>query len=117
MTIFLAAGESAGPCDVVRWDASMLPLRTASIDRVICDMPFGNRCGNCLCIPLLLQEHHGQTKAGHCDSVCIHLEGATESRDQTCTTFGNFAGNHKVREVLCPRVVKQVGLVFTWIPQ
>ncbi|XP_024385667.1 uncharacterized protein [Physcomitrium patens] len=55
------AGESAGPCDIVQWDASMLPLRTASVDRVICDMPFGNRCGN-----------------------------------------------HKVREVLCPRVVKQV---------
>lgn len=46
VTIFLAAGESAGPADVVWWDASMLPLRTASIDRVICDMPFGNRCGN-----------------------------------------------------------------------
>ncbi|KAG0565991.1 hypothetical protein KC19_7G029500 [Ceratodon purpureus] len=53
--------NATGHCDVVRWDASMLPLRTASIDRVICDMPFGNRCGN-----------------------------------------------HKVREVLCPRVVKQV---------
>eukprot|EP00252_Welwitschia_mirabilis_P004010 TRINITY_DN14151_c0_g1_i2.p1 TRINITY_DN14151_c0_g1~~TRINITY_DN14151_c0_g1_i2.p1 ORF type:complete len:439 (+),score=63.76 TRINITY_DN14151_c0_g1_i2:87-1403(+) len=33
-------------CDVLRWDAMHLPLRSGSIDRIICDMPFGVRCGN-----------------------------------------------------------------------
>jgi len=54
-------GNSGHRCDVVQWDAGLLPLRTGSIDRVISDMPFGNRCGN-----------------------------------------------FKVRDWLCPRVVKQV---------
>ncbi|CAM6129646.1 unnamed protein product [Calypogeia fissa] len=35
-----------GPCDVLQWDAAHLPLRDGTVDRVICDMPFGNRCGN-----------------------------------------------------------------------
>lgn len=32
-------------CDVLHWDATHLPLRTGCVDRVICDMPFGVRCG------------------------------------------------------------------------
>ncbi|GJP53809.1 hypothetical protein CLOM_g12943 [Closterium sp. NIES-68] len=33
-------------CDSLVWDASALPLRTGCVDRVLCDMPFGVRCGN-----------------------------------------------------------------------
>ncbi|CAI5496508.1 unnamed protein product [Closterium sp. Naga37s-1] len=33
-------------CDWLVWDASALPLRTGCVDRVLCDMPFGVRCGN-----------------------------------------------------------------------
>lgn len=33
-------------CDVLHWDATRLPLCTGCVDRVICDMPFGVRCGN-----------------------------------------------------------------------
>ncbi|CAI5965700.1 unnamed protein product [Closterium sp. NIES-64] len=38
-------GHVAG-CDWLVWDASALPLRTGCVDRVLCDMPFGVRCGN-----------------------------------------------------------------------
>ncbi|KAH9295686.1 hypothetical protein KI387_039274, partial [Taxus chinensis] len=34
------------PCDVLHWDATRLPLRTGCVDRIICDMPFGVRCGS-----------------------------------------------------------------------
>ncbi|CAI6012255.1 unnamed protein product [Closterium sp. NIES-65] len=37
-------GHVAG-CDWLVWDASALPLRTGCVDRVLCDMPFGVRCG------------------------------------------------------------------------
>lgn len=43
-----AAGGAAGgggPCDVLQWSAANLPLRSGTVDRVVCDMPFGNRCG------------------------------------------------------------------------
>lgn len=33
-------------CDVLHWDATHVPLRTGCVDRVICDMPFGVRCGS-----------------------------------------------------------------------
>ncbi|KAL2613006.1 hypothetical protein R1flu_024698 [Riccia fluitans] len=57
-----ASGRATGgPCDVLLWDAANLPLRNGTVDRVVCDTPFGNRCGN-----------------------------------------------YKVREWLCPKVVKEV---------
>ncbi|BBN17512.1 hypothetical protein MPTK1_7g15140 [Marchantia polymorpha subsp. ruderalis] len=59
--INVRGGGGRGPCDVLSWDAANLPLRSGTIDRVVCDMPFGNRCGN-----------------------------------------------YKVREWLCPKVVKEV---------
>eukprot|EP01065_Artemidia_motanka_P017937 TRINITY_DN21327_c0_g1_i1.p1 TRINITY_DN21327_c0_g1~~TRINITY_DN21327_c0_g1_i1.p1 ORF type:complete len:533 (+),score=103.18 TRINITY_DN21327_c0_g1_i1:55-1653(+) len=34
-----------GPHTVCRWDATMLPLRAGSVDAVVSDLPFGNRCG------------------------------------------------------------------------
>ncbi|KNC49525.1 uncharacterized protein AMSG_11886 [Thecamonas trahens ATCC 50062] len=34
-----------GAAELVQWDASMLPLRSATIDGVIADLPFGHRCG------------------------------------------------------------------------
>ncbi|CAI5459495.1 unnamed protein product [Closterium sp. Yama58-4] len=37
-------GHVAG-CDWLVWDATALPLRTGCVDRVLCDMPFGVRCG------------------------------------------------------------------------
>ncbi|GLJ50295.1 hypothetical protein SUGI_1071500 [Cryptomeria japonica] len=33
-------------CDVLHWDATRLPLRSGCVDRIICDMPFGVRCGS-----------------------------------------------------------------------
>eukprot|EP01018_Ginkgo_biloba_P038444 Gb_32437 [translate_table: standard] len=39
------------PCDVLHWDAARLPLRTGCVDRIICDMPYGVRCGK----PYILQ--------------------------------------------------------------
>eukprot|EP00850_Spirogloea_muscicola_P012041 SM000076S21862 [mRNA] locus=s76:540276:544794:- [translate_table: standard] len=41
----VAAGQTGSWCDVLQWDATHMPLRSDSIDRVICDMPFGNRSG------------------------------------------------------------------------
>ncbi|OAE20574.1 hypothetical protein AXG93_3873s1320 [Marchantia polymorpha subsp. ruderalis] len=43
--INVRGGGGRGPCDVLSWDAANLPLRSGTIDRVVCDMPFGNRCG------------------------------------------------------------------------
>ncbi|GAQ80022.1 hypothetical protein KFL_000440230 [Klebsormidium nitens] len=45
----LAAGQQGGrpgPCDVIRWDATRLPWRDRTVDRVISDMPFGILCGS-----------------------------------------------------------------------
>ena len=41
--------------DFVRWDACALPLRTACIDRIVVDLPFGNKCGS----------HHKNSKTYH----------------------------------------------------
>eukprot|EP00897_Mesotaenium_endlicherianum_P000755 jgi/Mesen1/10680/ME000009S10482 len=41
-----ADGRRRQECDMVRWSATALPLVDGCIDRVICDMPFGVRCGN-----------------------------------------------------------------------
>ena len=32
--------------EILRWNAGRLPLRDASVDLIICDMPFGMRHGN-----------------------------------------------------------------------
>ncbi|GLD92554.1 hypothetical protein PINS_up001113 [Pythium insidiosum] len=32
--------------DVCQWDSTRLPLRSATVDRVVIDLPFGNRCSN-----------------------------------------------------------------------
>ena len=34
------------PVSFVRWDVYQLPLRTASVDKIISDLPFGKRMGN-----------------------------------------------------------------------
>ena len=38
--------NGGGKVDVVRWDATRLPLRGSCIDRVVTDLPFGKRCGS-----------------------------------------------------------------------
>eukprot|EP00850_Spirogloea_muscicola_P005852 SM000027S09633 [mRNA] locus=s27:400743:405297:+ [translate_table: standard] len=40
-----AAGKTGSWCEVLQWDATHMPLCSDSIDRVVCDMPFGNRSG------------------------------------------------------------------------
>jgi tRNA G10 N-methylase Trm11 len=35
--------EKLGPVDLARWDATALPLETASVDRIICNPPFGKQ--------------------------------------------------------------------------
>eukprot|EP00250_Pteridium_aquilinum_P033472 c5698_g1_i1 orf=57-1427(+) len=32
-------------CEILQWNASNLPLRNGVVDRIVCDMPFGIRCG------------------------------------------------------------------------
>eukprot|EP00249_Psilotum_nudum_P014567 c24891_g1_i4 orf=219-1481(+) len=39
-------GGAVGLCDILRWDAAILPLRSGCVDRIVCDMPFGVRCGS-----------------------------------------------------------------------
>lgn len=39
-----ALGRTTG-CDLLKWDAANLPLRTGIVDRIVSDMPFGVRCG------------------------------------------------------------------------
>lgn len=52
------------------------------------------------------------------NSICFALLDATKlPLTAVNTTLGILVGNHKVREVLCPRVVKQVGFAFTSISQ
>jgi len=41
----LARHHGLSSPDVLRWDARRLPLRGGCVDRVVCDMPFGNICG------------------------------------------------------------------------
>ena len=41
-----ARGAARGPVEFVRWDAARLPLRTASVDAAVVDLPFGVRCGS-----------------------------------------------------------------------
>lgn len=41
----LARHHGLSSPDVLRWDARRLPLRDGCVDRVVCDMPFGNLCG------------------------------------------------------------------------
>lgn len=80
---------------MVQWDAGLLPLRTGSIDRVISDMPFGNRCGNGLALLHFI----------------VILWRATLHVVRKLTNFvccSIYPGNFKVRDWLCPRVVKHV---------
>ena len=42
----LEAAASLAVIDVVRWDASRLPLKRAVADRVTTDLPFGRKCGS-----------------------------------------------------------------------
>jgi SAM-dependent methyltransferase len=49
-----AAGDGLR-CDFVRWDACALPLRSACVDRIVVDLPFGNKCGS----------HHKNSKTYH----------------------------------------------------
>jgi 23S rRNA G2445 N2-methylase RlmL len=35
--------EKLGPVDLARWDATRLPLAPASVDRIICNLPFGKQ--------------------------------------------------------------------------
>ncbi|XP_024523378.1 THUMP domain-containing protein 3-like isoform X2 [Selaginella moellendorffii] len=44
-----AAGENArgsDACDILQWNATFMPVRSGCVDWVICDMPFGVRCGS-----------------------------------------------------------------------
>lgn len=41
-----AAKLTTGVVDVVRWDASRLPIRDSALDFVVTDMPFGKKCGS-----------------------------------------------------------------------
>lgn len=41
----LARHHGLSSPDVLHWDARRLPLRGGCVDRVVCDMPFGNLCG------------------------------------------------------------------------
>lgn len=38
-------GRQGLSCDVILWNATRLPWRDGTVDRVVCDLPFGNRCG------------------------------------------------------------------------
>jgi 23S rRNA G2445 N2-methylase RlmL len=40
------SGPSVGCADFCSWNATALPLRRSTVDVVVCDMPFGMRCGN-----------------------------------------------------------------------
>lgn len=40
------AGAVARRVSVLNWDARALPLRSGVVDAVVCDMPYGLRCGN-----------------------------------------------------------------------
>jgi len=42
-----------GPAAVVRWDATRLPLAAASVDRIVCNPPFGKQMSNPEEIPAL----------------------------------------------------------------
>ena len=35
--------EKLGPVDLARWDATRLPLSPASVDRIVCNLPFGKQ--------------------------------------------------------------------------
>ena len=35
--------EKVGPADLARWDATALPLETASVDRIVSNPPFGKQ--------------------------------------------------------------------------
>jgi 23S rRNA G2445 N2-methylase RlmL len=43
--VFVASQNLAkvGPVDLVRWDATRLPLPTGSVDRIVCNPPFGKQ--------------------------------------------------------------------------
>ncbi|KEG09626.1 putative THUMP domain-containing protein 3-like [Trypanosoma grayi] len=53
----------------LRWDATRLPLRSNSVDRIISDLPFGMRCGNhkhnVKLYPMMLRECHRVLRRGH----------------------------------------------------
>jgi len=39
-------GRPSLPVSCIQWDVYQLPLRTASVDRIVTDLPFGKRIGN-----------------------------------------------------------------------
>ena len=55
-----ASGDLVSPCTLFRWDSKRAPLRDASVDLIICDMPWGQRSGsahqNRHLYPLLFRE-------------------------------------------------------------
>ncbi|XP_024537046.1 THUMP domain-containing protein 3-like isoform X4 [Selaginella moellendorffii] len=44
VAFLLITGSDA--CDILQWNATFMPLRSGCVDWVICDMPFGVRCGS-----------------------------------------------------------------------
>lgn len=40
------AASSVRNADIMQWDATALPLRSQSVDKILIDLPFGVRCGN-----------------------------------------------------------------------
>ena len=63
------------PVDVLRWDATNLPLRAATVDVVLCDLPFGKKvgsqAGNQTLYPRVLNEMARVTRKGTSRAVLL----------------------------------------------
>jgi 23S rRNA G2445 N2-methylase RlmL len=66
--------------DIVRWDASRLPIRDSCIDFVVTDMPFGKKCGssadNTRLYPRAMQDFHRVLRMDHRGGKAVLLTTA-----------------------------------------
>ncbi len=99
-----------GPADLVRWDATRLPLAAASVDRIVCNPPFGKQLSSLDKVPGLYAAF-----AAECDRVlrpggrAVFLVAEREALRQPLFLYG-WAAQRQFRV----QVLGQLATMSVW---
>jgi 23S rRNA G2445 N2-methylase RlmL len=102
--------RSLGSVHLARWDAARLPLATASVDRVLCNPPFGKQLG----APAEIGPLYGRVVA-ECDRV-LRVGGRVVflvSRGRDLKAAAETVGWKPVKR-LSVRVLGQAAVISVW---
>lgn len=106
-----------GSSDIMSWDASLLPIRDASVDIIISDLPFGMRCLSShklkSFLPLLLAECGRCLRpSGQMTLLCGSFQGVLEAVQEldSMNDSSMFAGPTSIFPV-------NIGGLSAWIVQ